>query len=78
MLSAISASTGAWGDDGPGIPAAEREKVLERFYRLQMHRATVGSGLGLSLIAAVARHHKARLLLEDNHPGLKATLSFPK
>jgi signal transduction histidine kinase len=63
-------------DDGPGIPADERDKVVQRFYRLERSRATPGSGLGLSLVAAVAQLHRAKLRLEDNHPGLKATLRF--
>ena len=61
-------------DDGPGIPEAERDKVLERFYRLESSRTTAGSGLGLSLVAAVARLHDAELELGDNYPGLKITL----
>jgi len=63
-------------DTGPGIPAEERDKVLQRFYRLERSRRAPGSGLGLSLVAAVARMHHATLLLEDNAPGLKATLRF--
>ena len=63
-------------DTGPGIPAEERDKVVERFYRLERSRRTPGSGLGLSLVAAVARMHRAVLLLEDNAPGLEATLRF--
>jgi signal transduction histidine kinase len=63
-------------DTGPGIPAEEREKVVQRFYRLERSRRTPGSGLGLSLVAAVARMHNAALLLEDHAPGLKATLRF--
>ena len=54
-------------DNGPGIPADERDDVVQRFYRLERSRATPGSGLGLSLVAAVARLHRATLLLEDNH-----------
>jgi signal transduction histidine kinase len=64
------------GDNGPGIPAGEREKVLQRFYRLERSRATPGSGLGLSLVDAVARFHRAVLRLEDNQPGLRAALRF--
>ena len=63
-------------DTGPGIPAEERDKVVQRFYRLERSRRAPGSGLGLSLVAAVARMHHAALLLEDNAPGLKATLRF--
>ncbi len=64
-------------DDGPGIPEAQREKVLERFFRLDRSRTTPGNGLGLALVAAVAGIHGIRLSLEDNHPGLKAVLVFP-
>jgi len=63
-------------DTGPGIPAEEREKVVQRFYRLERSRRTSGSGLGLSLVAAVAQMHHAALVLEDNGPGLEATLRF--
>jgi signal transduction histidine kinase len=61
-------------DSGPGIPAAERERVLERFVRLGPDRSTPGNGLGLSLVSAVAKLHGARLRLEDNHPGLRVSL----
>jgi signal transduction histidine kinase len=64
-------------DTGPGIPATERAHVLERFVRLEESRNSPGTGLGLSLVAAVARMHEARLELADNRPGLKATLLFP-
>jgi signal transduction histidine kinase len=65
-------------DDGPGIPDAEKERVLDRFVRLDQSRSTPGSGLGLSLVAAVAKLHRATLRLEDNNPGLKVTLSFER
>ncbi|HET7176764.1 MAG TPA: HAMP domain-containing sensor histidine kinase [Gammaproteobacteria bacterium] len=61
-------------DSGPGIPAEMRGKVLERFVRLDTSRSQPGNGLGLSLVAAVAKHHGAALVLDDNGPGLKATL----
>jgi signal transduction histidine kinase len=61
-------------DSGPGIPAAERERVLERFVRLDGDRSTPGNGLGLSLVSAVAKLHGATLRLEDNHPGLRVSL----
>lgn len=69
-------------DDGPGIPADQRDKVLERFVRLEAHRGTPGHGLGLSLVAAVARLHDADLLLDDHRPGmdqpgLRVSLRFP-
>jgi len=63
-------------DEGPGVPPDERDKVVQRFYRLERSRTTPGSGLGLSLVAAVARLHGATLELEDNEPGLRATLRF--
>jgi signal transduction histidine kinase len=64
-------------DSGPGIPPAEREKVFRRFYRLDASRATAGSGLGLSLMAAIAGLHHVRVDLADNKPGLCVTLHFP-
>ena len=65
-------------DTGPGIPADERARVVERFVRLDASRSAPGTGLGLSLVAAVARLHDARLILADNHPGLRATIRFPR
>lgn len=59
-------------DDGPGIPAAERERVFGRFVRLDAARATPGSGLGLALVRAVAGLHGASVALEDARPGLAA------
>ena len=64
-------------DDGPGIPADEHQHVFRRFYRLERSRRTPGNGLGLSLVAAVARLHEARIRLIDNMPGLKVELQFP-
>jgi len=64
-------------DDGPGIPEAFRGKVFEKFFRLEQSRNTRGNGLGLSLVAAVARIHNAVVRLEDNHPGLQVVVSFP-
>ncbi len=63
-------------DDGPGIPANEYEHVFKRFYRLERSRYTPGSGLGLSLVAAVAGLHGAQIEMLDNSPGLKFTLRF--
>ena len=63
-------------DDGPGIPAKEYEHVFKRFYRLERSRYAPGNGLGLSLVAAVARLHDARIEMLDNSPGLKLRLSF--
>jgi signal transduction histidine kinase len=64
-------------DQGPGIPAEERSRATERFYRGETARSTPGSGLGLSLVLAVARLHGGSLRLEDNRPGLRAILSLP-
>jgi signal transduction histidine kinase len=61
-------------DDGPGIPDDDKPKVTERFYRGDASRATPGVGLGLSMVAAVAKLHGGSLELADNHPGLRATL----
>jgi signal transduction histidine kinase len=61
-------------DTGPGIPAEEREAVLRRFYRAERSRHTPGSGLGLSLVAAVARLHGLALVIEDASPGCRVTL----
>ncbi len=63
-------------DSGPGVPAADRERVLERFVRLDECRSSPGSGLGLALVAAVARLHDAQLTVEDNAPGLRVTMTF--
>jgi signal transduction histidine kinase len=63
-------------DGGPGIPIDEREKVLRRFYRLSSSRSTEGHGLGLSLVAAVAELHGARLELGDAEPGLRVNVVF--
>jgi signal transduction histidine kinase len=63
-------------DNGPGIPAAARDQVLQRFFRLDTSRTTPGSGLGLSLVAAVVKLHQAQLLLTDNEPGLRVVLDF--
>jgi signal transduction histidine kinase len=65
-------------DSGPGIPAEEREKVFRRLYRLEKSRTTPGCGLGLSLVAAIAELHGATVKLDDNKPGLRVIVSFPK
>jgi signal transduction histidine kinase len=67
----------AIADDGPGIPVNESQQVFKRFYRLERSRCTPGNGLGLSLVAAVARLHSARIEMADNAPGLKFKLLFP-
>ena len=67
----------AVADDGPGIPASEFPHVFKRFYRLERSRRAPGNGLGLSLVAAVARLHGARIEMLDNAPGLQFRLRFP-
>lgn len=61
-------------DNGPGIPEMYHDKVFEKFFRIEESRSAKGNGLGLSLVAAIARIHKAHIILSDNHPGLKVTL----
>jgi signal transduction histidine kinase len=63
-------------DTGTGIPPASRDKVLQRFVRLEASRTTPGSGLGLSLVVAIAALHEAPLQLLDNAPGLRCVLDF--
>ena len=58
-------------DRGPGIPAADRARAFDRFVRLEGARSRPGSGLGLSLAAAVMRMHGGAIRLDDNEPGLK-------
>jgi signal transduction histidine kinase len=64
-------------DNGPGVPASERVRLFDRFYRLEASRSTPGNGLGLALVAAVARLHDAEATLLDAGPGLEARISFP-
>jgi signal transduction histidine kinase len=66
----------AVSDSGPGIPAGERLNVFRRLYRLERSRSTPGSGLGLSLVAAIAALHQIRIEVTDNEPGLRVTLRF--
>ena len=65
-------------DQGPGIPEADRQSVLDRFVRLEPSRTTPGNGLGLSLVRAIARRHDGSLTLEDNRPGLRVRLQFAR
>jgi len=65
-------------DSGPGIPAADRSRAVERFVRLEQSRCQPGSGLGLSLASAVARLHGGELSLQDNNPGLKSVIALPR
>ena len=72
-------SSGAWiavADHGPGIPAADRARAANRFFRGEDARSTPGSGLGLALVQAVAQLHEGTLRLEDNAPGLRAVLTL--
>ena len=64
-------------DNGPGIPEDQRERALKRFARLETSRSRPGSGLGLSLVAAVVRMHGGEIALEDNRPGLRVVISLP-
>jgi signal transduction histidine kinase len=63
-------------DSGPGIAPCHHERVLQPFERLDEARSTPGSGLGLSVVSAIAKLHEARLMLEDNQPGLRVRLRF--
>lgn len=73
----------AVSDDGPGIAPQDRDRVLDRFVRLESARSTPGAGLGLSLVAAVARLHKGDLHLRDGlgeqgeRKGLGAVIVLP-
>jgi signal transduction histidine kinase len=64
-------------DNGPGIPAADRERVLGRFVRLEASRNAPGSGLGLALVNAVAHLHGGSVALSDAGPGLRVTMRWP-
>jgi signal transduction histidine kinase len=66
------------GDNGPGIAPQDRERVLKRFVRLEKSRTEPGTGLGLSLVQAVARLYGGSVRLEDNSPGLRVVLVLPK
>jgi signal transduction histidine kinase len=72
-----SGSTLCVADNGPGVPAGERQRILERFYRLERSRTKPGNGLGLSLVAAIADLHQIGLEIGDNRPGLLISLRFP-
>ncbi|MEM7083043.1 MAG: HAMP domain-containing sensor histidine kinase [Pseudomonadota bacterium] len=65
------------GDDGPGIPDNERERIFERFYRLDKGRNTPGNGLGLSLVSSICALHDAKIHLYPNQPGLVIDIVFP-
>ena len=65
-------------DNGPGIPAGMRDKVFQRFVRLDSSRSTPGDGLGLSMVAAIATLHGAPLRITDNDPGVRVAISLPR
>ena len=65
------------GDNGAGIPVADRERVFDRFVRLEEHRGSPGSGLGLSLVRAITHRHGGTVTLEDNLPGLRVRVRLP-
>ena len=65
-------------DSGPGIPEDQHDKVFEHFFRLESSRTTSGNGLGLALVAAIAKLHGIVVKLEDNKPGLRVLLNFPQ
>ncbi len=67
----------AVADHGPGIPLEARGLVFKRFYRIERSRSMPGNGLGLSLVAAVAHLHGARIDMADTSPGLKVRIEFP-
>jgi signal transduction histidine kinase len=67
----------AVSDNGPGVPENERSQIFKRLYRLEKSRTTPGTGLGLSLVKAIADLHGASIMLADNGPGLSVTLRFP-
>jgi len=64
-------------DNGFGVSEAERKQIFKRFYRVERSRSAAGNGLGLSIVAAVAELHAAKLSADDNHPGLKIGVVFP-
>jgi hypothetical protein len=64
-------------DRGPGIPASERARVFDRFQRLEAHRGSPGTGLGLSLVRAIALRHGGQVSLLDDAPGLRVRVTLP-
>lgn len=64
-------------DQGPGVPASERARILKPFERLDASRPAPGAGLGLSIVNAIAQAHRAELMLSDAGPGLRVTLVWP-
>jgi signal transduction histidine kinase len=64
-------------DEGPGVPEAERERVFDRFQRLEVHRGSPGIGLGLSLVRAIVLRHGGHVRLLDRRPGLGVRIALP-
>jgi signal transduction histidine kinase len=64
-------------DDGPGVPADDRMRAIQPFVRIGQSGRPDSSGLGLSLVSAIARLHRARLSLENNEPGLRVIVELP-
>ncbi len=64
------------GDDGPGIPENDREKIFRRLYRVESSRTTPGTGLGLSLVKAISDLHCGNIVVCDNQPGVRFELRF--
>lgn len=67
----------AVADRGAGVPPDDRNRITDRFVRLENSRSRAGSGLGLSLVAAVARLHNGELRIEDNEPGARFVIALP-
>jgi signal transduction histidine kinase len=67
----------AVADNGPGVRPEDRFRIFERFFRVENSRSTGGNGLGLSIVAAIAELHAARISACDNQPGLKVSMAFP-
>lgn len=65
-------------DDGPGVPVADRARIVQRFVRLERSRTTPGNGLGLNLVAAIAGAHHGRLTIGDAAPGLCVAIDLPR
>ena len=63
-------------DRGPGLSVEDRPRVVDRFFRVEASRSEPGNGLGLSLVAAVAKLHGAELVLDDGRPGLRASMTL--
>ena len=75
---AANATSPSWPTAGRASRRDECENVFRRLYRLERERMSPGSGLGLSLVAAIAELHGAGVVLSDNTPGLRVEVSFPR